>query len=65
MEFGLDRGCGIPFYLNGRLTGWICTSLNGTFSILLAGAAVYDFFETYRFANEMSAKLELMSWFGE
>ena len=65
MEFGTNRGCGTPFYLNGVLTGWVCKSLNNTFMICLRGPAIYDFYQSYKFANEMSAKLELMSWIGE
>ncbi len=65
MEFRENRGCGTPFFLNGNLTGWICRSINDSFMICLAGTAIFDFYQDYVFANEMAAKLEIMSWIGE
>ena len=62
MEFKEHIGGGIPFYLNGELSGWICITLNGQYTWTLAK---YNIDHQDRFDDIHDAKIALMAVFGE
>jgi hypothetical protein len=62
MHFGQKTFYGTPFYLNGEIAGWVCTTMNGLYNYVLAK---YNIKSDDNFKTELEAKLSLMKIFGE
>ena len=62
MRFGINKGYGLPFYLNNKIAGWVCGSTNGAFRFVLANHKTDD---RQYFKSEHTCKLALMKLFGE
>lgn len=61
MYFGEPTDYGIPFYVNGELAGWICTTTNGNYMHVLARHHIHS----NHFKSVLKCKLDLMKIFGE
>ena len=61
MRFGINSGAGIPFYLNGSIAGWVCSSINNTWLVSFWKGS----YEGEGFKSRLEAELYLMGSFGE
>lgn len=62
MEFKTHSGGGIPLYVNARIAGWVCTTMNGQWCYVIAHHRCDS---SPRFNSEHAAKMALLKIFGE
>lgn len=62
MEFGFDIGYGKPLFVNGKIFGWVCESINNWYVYSLAGVRCDH---SGYFITEREAEQKLMSIIGE